>query len=39
VGEFLGSRSAVDGSDPTRAPEYYDSTYRYLTELGIPELC
>jgi hypothetical protein len=25
-------------SDPTRSPEFYDATYRYLTELGIPEL-
>jgi hypothetical protein len=24
--------------DPTRLPSYYDSTYRYLTDLGIPEL-
>lgn len=27
-----------DKNDPTRAPEYYDSTYRYLTGLGIPEV-
>jgi hypothetical protein len=27
-----------DSKDPTRSPEFYDSTYRYLTELGIPEL-
>ena len=27
-----------DSSDPTRAPAYYDSTHRYLTELGIAEL-
>ena len=26
-----------DRNDPTRAPEYYDSTYRYLAGLGIPE--
>jgi hypothetical protein len=25
-------------SDPTRSPEYYDSTYRYLIEVGIPEV-
>jgi hypothetical protein len=25
-----------DPSDPTRLPEYYDSTYHYLTEIGIP---
>jgi hypothetical protein len=30
---------AGNASDATRAPEFYDSTYRYLTELGIPELC
>jgi hypothetical protein len=27
-----------DASDPTRSPSLYDSTYRYLAELGIPEL-
>jgi hypothetical protein len=27
-----------DSSDPTRSPEFYDSTYRYLTEVGIPKL-
>lgn len=27
-----------DTSDPTRSPEYYDSTYNYLRELGIPEI-
>ncbi len=27
-----------DPSDPTRFPEFYDSTFRYLTELGIPTL-
>jgi hypothetical protein len=27
-----------DPSDPTRLPEFYDSTFRYLTELGIPTL-
>jgi hypothetical protein len=25
-------------SDPTRSPSFYDSTYHYLTELGIPKL-
>jgi hypothetical protein len=24
--------------DPTRSPRYYDSTYHYLAELGIPEV-
>jgi hypothetical protein len=27
-----------DSSDPTRPPNFYDSTYHYLTELGIPEV-
>jgi hypothetical protein len=27
-----------DSSDPTRSPRYYDPTYGYLTEIGIPEL-
>jgi Uncharacterized conserved protein (DUF2075) len=27
-----------DLNDPTRSPSYYDSTYHYLTGLGIPEL-
>jgi DUF2075 family protein len=27
-----------DRNDPTRAPEYYDSTYKYLAGLGIPEV-
>jgi len=27
-----------DPSDPTRSPMYYDSTYQYLTEVGIPAL-
>jgi hypothetical protein len=27
-----------DTSDSTRSPAFYDSTYRYLTELGVPEL-
>lgn len=27
-----------DPSDPTRSPEFYDSTFNYLTELGIPAL-
>jgi hypothetical protein len=26
-----------NSSDPTRSPAYYDSTYAYLTRLGIPE--
>ncbi len=25
-------------NDPTRSPSFYDPTYHYLTELGIPEL-
>jgi hypothetical protein len=25
-------------SDPTRSSHFYDATYRYLTELGIPDL-
>jgi schlafen family protein len=27
-----------DQSDPTRDPEFYDSTFKYLAELGIPTL-
>ena len=27
-----------DSSDQTRLPEFYDSTFQYLTELGIPTL-
>lgn len=27
-----------DPSDPTRLPTFYDNTFRYLTELGIPTL-
>jgi hypothetical protein len=27
-----------DSSDPTRSPEFYDSTFYFLTELGIPAL-
>ena len=27
-----------DASDPTRSSEFYDSTFNYLTELGLPEL-
>jgi hypothetical protein len=27
-----------DSSDPTRSPEFYDSTFNYLTEVGVPEL-
>ncbi len=29
---------AGDSRDPTRSPEFYDSTFNYLTELGIPTL-
>ncbi len=24
-------------TDPTRSPAFYDSTFKYLTEIGIPE--
>lgn len=27
-----------DPNDPTRLPKFYDTTFRYLTELGIPTL-
>lgn len=27
-----------DSEDPTRLPQFYDSTFRYLTQLGIPSL-
>lgn len=27
-----------DRTDPTRSPTFYDSTFKYLTELGIPEV-
>jgi hypothetical protein len=27
-----------DPSDPTRSPEFYDPTFKYLCELGVPEL-
>lgn len=27
-----------DSADPTRLPEYYDPTYAYLKEIGIPEI-
>ena len=27
-----------NASDPTRAPAFYDSTFNYLRELGIPEI-
>lgn len=27
-----------EASDPTRSPAFYDATYSYLTELGVPEL-
>jgi DUF2075 family protein len=26
-----------DEADPTRTPAFYDQTYDYLTELGLPE--
>jgi len=29
---------AGESSDPTRSPAFYDSTFNYLTELGIPEI-
>lgn len=27
-----------DSADPTRSPTFYDATYRYLAEIGIPEV-
>jgi len=27
-----------DSTDPTRLPEYYDATYGYLSDLGIPQI-
>ena len=27
-----------DVNDPTRSPEFYDSTFNYLKELGVPEI-
>ncbi len=27
-----------DKSDPTRSPEFYDKTYQYLADIGIPSL-
>ncbi len=30
--------SPGDSSDPTRLPEFYDTTFNYLKELGIPEV-
>jgi hypothetical protein len=27
-----------DDADTTRAPEVYDPTYRYLKDLGLPEI-
>jgi hypothetical protein len=27
-----------DTTDPTRSPAFYDSTFEYLTELGLPEI-
>ena len=29
---------AGDSTDPSRSPSFYDSTYGYLSELGIPQL-
>jgi hypothetical protein len=29
---------AGDARDPTRAPEFYDGTFRYLTEIGMAEI-
>jgi hypothetical protein len=29
---------AGNPADPTRSPRFYDTTYQYLTEIGIPEL-
>lgn len=29
---------ACNAAAPTRAPNYYDATYHYLTELGMPQL-
>ncbi len=29
---------AGDSKDPTRSPNHYDSTYQYLTDLGVPVL-
>jgi hypothetical protein len=28
-----------DSGDPTRAPEFYDPTFNYLSEIGIPLIC
>jgi hypothetical protein len=30
--------TACDPSDPARSPEFYDATFPYLTQLGIPAL-
>jgi hypothetical protein len=27
-----------DATDPTRSPAFYDSTFNYLRQLGIPEI-
>ena len=27
-----------DAQDPTRSPAFYDSSYHYLREIGIPEV-
>jgi hypothetical protein len=27
-----------NADDPTRSPLFYDTTYRYLIDIGIPEL-
>jgi hypothetical protein len=27
-----------NSADPTRTPAFYDTTYRYRAEIGIPEL-
>jgi hypothetical protein len=27
-----------DMADPTRSPVFHDATYRYLAEIGIPEV-
>jgi hypothetical protein len=28
-----------DPSDPTRSPEFYDPTFNYLSDIGIPSIC
>jgi hypothetical protein len=37
-GGFAAQSTQRDSADPTRSPEFYDATYRYLAEVGIPEL-